>query len=77
MEYSRLAASEPNGKDGASKVGLKRGFVGEKLSTTGGILGGGACTGGDGAMLVVLAFRFLRSSDSRASGRLRWLGVCR
>lgn len=42
MEYSRLAASEPKGKDGASKPGLKRGSVGEKLSTTEGALGGGA-----------------------------------
>jgi hypothetical protein len=71
MEYSRLAASEPKGKDGVSKAGLKRGLVGEKLSTTEGTLGGGACTGGDGSLLAVLIFRFLRSSDSRASGRLR------
>jgi hypothetical protein len=42
MEYSRLAASEPKGKDGASKAGLKRGSVGGKLSTTEGTLGGGA-----------------------------------
>jgi hypothetical protein len=41
MEYSRLAASEPKGKDGASKAGLKRGSVGEKLSTSEGTLGGG------------------------------------
>ena len=73
MEYSRLAASEPKGKGGASKAGLKRGFVGEKVSTTDGTLGGGACTGGDELLLAVLVFRFLRSSDSRAQERLRSL----
>jgi len=69
MEYSRLAASEPKGKVGASKAGLKRGFVGEKLSTTKGTLGGGACTGGDGISLAVLDFRFLRSSSSSSPSK--------
>jgi hypothetical protein len=69
MEYSRLAASEPKGKDGVSKAGLKRGFVGEKLSTTEGTLGGGACTGGDGSLLAMLVFRFLRSSSSSSPSK--------
>ena len=75
MEYSRLAASEPKGKDGASKAGLKSGFVGEKLSTTEGTLGGGACTGGDELLLMVLVFRFLRSSDSQVRGRASKIAV--
>jgi hypothetical protein len=69
MEYSRLAASEPKGKDGGSNAGLKSGFVGEKLSTTEGTLGGGACTGGDELLLMVLVFRFLRSSSSSSPSK--------
>lgn len=70
MEYSRLAASEPKGKDGASNAGLKRVSVGEKLSTTEGALGGGAWTGGDELLLsAVLAFCLLRSSSSSSPSK--------